>query len=167
MCEMPRRRSEPYYVRAGLGVKGPEFMIGDPEDIAIYLCHDLNGELVVAELRSDAKTRGMCLTREQKYELYGFMKSLVERRTPNMARGSDMDHEEVKRDGGRNGWVCPTCGRVYSPDVMECTRCSDAPERSRQIAKGSGEVHLVETPQSGSSGPMPEPPENISGPYPA
>ena len=28
-----------------------------------------------------------------------------------------------------NGWICPICGRVYSPYTMECISCNQEPRR--------------------------------------
>ena len=25
----------------------------------------------------------------------------------------------------RQGWQCPVCGRVYSPDIMQCLYCAN------------------------------------------
>lgn len=31
---------------------------------------------------------------------------------------------EVITDKERKGWVCPVCGKVYSPSVTECLDCT-------------------------------------------
>ena len=32
--------------------------------------------------------------------------------------------------GGQQGWICPRCGRVYGPYVMECIHCNKEPYKT-------------------------------------
>ncbi len=36
----------------------------------------------------------------------------------------------IPSSGIQSGWICPKCGRVYSPSNSECQTCNDAVERA-------------------------------------
>ena len=37
----------------------------------------------------------------------------------------------------RYGWVCPKCGNVYAPFVVQCTTCGVGKEPKRTVEKKS------------------------------
>ena len=46
----------------------------------------------------------------------------------------------------KEGWVCPKCGRVYSPIMPECHQCNTAIRTSLQPCLACGGYHPVNSP---------------------
>jgi len=140
------RHRVPYYLTDGLAYcRAPECLIGDPDKLALYLCHDGNGDLAIFEVRAGRPSAGMCLTREQECKLYRFLAKQAVRRHFNetVAIGdTSMDYEDVTRKSGSTGWTCPTCGRVYSPYVLCCPTCSEIADQKRVAKRKAGEPPL-------------------------
>jgi len=41
------------------------------------------------------------------------------------------DGEEKKVE--RPGWICPRCGKIFSPDILECLECNKDAEKNKQL----------------------------------
>lgn len=49
-----------------------------------------------------------------------------------------MKENETKLNRDSKGWICPKCGRVYSPSTPQCVYCSNEAIANANCADGRG-----------------------------
>ena len=47
--------------------------------------------------------------------------------------GIETDALKIQNNEHTTGWVCPLCGRVFSPAVTECQRCNETKITTHEV----------------------------------